>query len=80
MVSQMQSTGLFMGGLKKGMKKGMYKGHDRAAHPGFDAVASQIAAKQGVSNDAARAILASSSRHASAAAHRKNPNLNKVKG
>ena len=80
MVSQMQSAGLFMGGMKKGMKKGMYKGNDRSSHPGFDAVASQIASRQGVSDESARAILAASSRHASASAHRKNPRLNKVKG
>ena len=49
-------------------------------HPGFKAVQSSIAAKQGISKEAAGAILASSSRKASPAAKRKNPNLKKVKG
>ena len=49
-------------------------------HPGFKAVASKIAAKQGVSKEAASAILAASTRKASPAAKRKNPNLKKVKG
>ena len=78
-MNQMQSSGLFQGGMKKGMKHGFHKGHDRNAHPGFDAVASQIASKQGVSDESARAILAASSRNASAAAHRSNPRLNRVK-
>ncbi len=51
-----------------------------AAHPGFSAVARKIARREGVSMERARAILASSSRHASAAAHRANPRLNRVKG
>jgi hypothetical protein len=49
-------------------------------HPGFKAVQKKIARKQNVSMEAAGAILASSSRKASAAAKRKNPNLKKVKG
>jgi len=49
-------------------------------HPGFKAVQSKIAKKQGVSKKAAGAILASATRKASAAAKRKNPRLNKVKG
>jgi hypothetical protein len=48
-------------------------------HPGFKAVQSKIAKKQGVSKEAAGAILASASRKASASAKRKNPNLKKVK-
>ena len=48
-------------------------------HPGFKAVASKIASKEGVSKKAASAILASSSRKASPAAKKKNPALNKVK-
>jgi hypothetical protein len=48
-------------------------------HPGFKAVQSKIASKQGVSKKAAGAILASSSRGASAAAKKANPNLKKVK-
>lgn len=55
-------------------------GHNSNGHPGFAAVQDKIAAKEGISKDRAGAILASSSRHASAAAKRKNPRLNKVKG
>ena len=47
-------------------------------HPGFAKAASNIAAKEGVSKEAASAILASSSRHASAKAKKANPRLNKV--
>jgi hypothetical protein len=50
------------------------------AHPGFQAVQSQIAKKQGISKKAAGAILASSTRNASASAKRKNPRLKRVKG
>lgn len=49
-------------------------------HPGFKAVAAKIAAKEDVSKERAGAILANSSRHASPAAHKSNPHLNKVKG
>jgi len=49
-------------------------------HPGFKAVQDRIAKKEGVSKDAAGAILASASRKAGAAAKKKNPNLKKVKG
>ena len=49
-------------------------------HPGFKAVQKQIARKSGVSMERAGAILASSTRKASPAAKRKNPNLKKVKG
>lgn len=47
---------------------------------GFKNVAKEIAKKQGISEERASAILASSSRGASAAAKRKNPALKKVKG
>lgn len=47
---------------------------------GFKAAQKNIAKKQGVSMEAAGAILASSSRKASPAAKKKNPNLKKVKG
>lgn len=50
------------------------------AHPGFGAVQSKIAGKQGISKDRAGAILAASSRNASPAAKRKNPRLKKVGG
>lgn len=46
----------------------------------FKSVQSKIAKKEGVSKKAAGAILAKSSRNASAAAKKKNPALNKVKG
>ena len=49
------------------------------AHPGFKAVQSKIAAKEGVSEKAAGAILASSTRKASASAKKKNPRLRRVK-
>lgn len=50
-----------------------------AKHPGFKAVQAKIAKKEGVSPKAAGAILAKSTRNASAAAKRKNPRLNRVK-
>ena len=46
---------------------------------GFKKVASKIAKKQNISKKAASAILASSTRKASAKAKRKNPRLKKVK-
>jgi len=49
------------------------------AHPGFKAVQSKIARSEGVSKKAAGAILANSSRNASAGAKKANPRLNKVK-
>lgn len=48
-------------------------------HPGFKAVQSKIASKQGVSKKAAGAILAAATRKASPAAKRANPALKKVK-
>ena len=51
-----------------------------AKHPGFKAVQSKIAAREGVSKNAAGAILAKATRGASAAAKKANPNLKKVKG
>jgi hypothetical protein len=47
-------------------------------HPGFAKAAASIARKQGISREAAGAILASGARHASAAAKRKNPRLKRV--
>ena len=47
---------------------------------GFAAAQKQIAKKSGVSMKSAGAILASSTRNASPAAKKKNPNLKKVKG
>lgn len=52
----------------------------KKAHPGFQAVQKKIAAKQGISQERAGAILASSTRKASPAAKKANPNLKKVKG
>lgn len=49
-------------------------------HPGFKAVQSKIAADQAISSESAGAILASSSRGASASAKKANPRLKKVKG
>ena len=51
-----------------------------AAHPGFKGVQGEIAAKSGVSEERAGAILAASTRRASAKAKRKNPRLKRVKG
>lgn len=47
-------------------------------HPGFSKVASKIARKEGVSKERASAILAASSRNASAKAKKANPKLKKV--
>ena len=49
-------------------------------HPGFKAVQSKIASKEGVSKESAGAILASATRKASKKAKKKNPKLKKVKG
>lgn len=51
-----------------------------SAHPGFRAVQNKIAAKEGVSQKAAGAILANAGRHASAAAKKANPAIKKIKG
>lgn len=48
-------------------------------HPGFAAIQARIEKKLGVPADRAGAILASASRHASAAAKKANPSLKKVK-
>lgn len=49
-------------------------------HPGFKAVQRSIARKGGLSMKRAGAILAASSRGASAGAKRHNPRLKRVKG
>lgn len=49
-------------------------------HPGFAKVASDISKRQGISKQRASAILASSSRKASAKAKRSNSRLKRVKG
>jgi hypothetical protein len=51
-----------------------------AKHPGFKAVAASIARRGGYSKARASAILAASSRNASAAAKKANPDLKKVQG
>jgi len=51
-----------------------------AAHPGFKAAQSQIAKRQGISQQRAGAILAAGARKASPAAKKRNPNLLKVSG
>jgi len=50
------------------------------AHPGFKKTAGSIAKRMGVSKEHASAILAASSRNASAKAKRANPRLRRVKG
>lgn len=52
----------------------------KKAHPGFKAVQSKIAAKQGVGMERAGAILAAGARKASAKAVKANPRLKKVSG
>ena len=47
-------------------------------HPGFKAVQSKIAKKQGISKERAGAILAKSTRNASAKAKKANPRLKNV--
>jgi hypothetical protein len=50
------------------------------AHPGFAAVQSKIARKEGVSMKRAGGILAASTRRAGAPARKANPRLSRVKG
>lgn len=47
-------------------------------HPGFAKAAASIASKEGVSKQAASAILANAARKASPAAKKANPRLNRV--
>lgn len=51
----------------------------KKAHPGFKAVQSKIAHREGVSKAAAGAILASAARKASPKAKKANPALKRVK-
>jgi hypothetical protein len=55
------------------------KTEKKDAHPGFKAIESKIASKEGISKDSAGAILASAARKSSPAANKANPNLKKVK-
>lgn len=59
------------------IKKSVMK---RMKHPGFSAVANNIASREGVSQKAAGAILAASTRRAGSSARKANPRLNRVKG
>jgi len=47
---------------------------------GFKKAAASVEKREGVSEEAADAIIASGARHASAKAKRANPNLKKVRG
>lgn len=62
-----------------GLSKPAEKSEKSKSHPGFKAVASKIASKEGISKGSAGAILASSSRGASSGAKKANPDLKKVK-
>ena len=62
-----------------GQKPAYLKKKGGQAHPGFKAVQAKIAAKSGVSKAAAGAILAASTRKASAKAKAANPRLKRVK-
>jgi len=64
----------------KKAKKKRPKKKMKGPHPGFENVAQQIAAREGVSADRARAMLAASTRGASAKAKKANPRLRRVKG
>ena len=57
-------------------KHGHHYGESK--HPGFKSVEAHIAHTEGVSRKEAGAILASSSRHASAHAKHENPRLKRV--
>lgn len=52
----------------------------KVVHEGFANVQAKIAKEEGISKDAAGAILASAGRNASPAAKAKNPALKKIKG
>ena len=61
------------------LKKATPKLQKGGSHPGFKKVQNSIASKQGVSKEAAGAILASATRKASPAAKKANPRLKRVK-
>ncbi len=50
-----------------------------SSHPGFKAVQRKIAAREGVTEKIAGAILANATRNASAKAKARNPRLRRVK-
>lgn len=51
-----------------------------SAHPGFKAVASSIARREGISKERGAAIAAAAARNASKGAKKANPRLLRVKG
>lgn len=53
-------------------------GGPRKMHPGFKAVEAKIGREKGIRNPGA--VLAYATRHASKAAHKANPRLNRVRG
>ncbi len=65
-------------GIRVSQRKEKTMKHSKA-HPGFGPVAKGIAQKMGIPMENASAILAKSTRNASAAA-KKNPRLKRVKG
>lgn len=74
----------FKGTVKKAAASAS-KAPARAAQPakkgmGFKAAAASVQKREGVSADAAAAIIAAGARKASPAAKKANPNLKKVKG
>lgn len=80
-VAKMGGAGAHMGYLGHfGQDANLNQGHNTGAHPGFKAVQSKIAAKEGVSKERAGAMLAASTRRAGKAARKANPRLNRVKG
>lgn len=52
----------------------------RPAHPGFKGAAAEVQKREGVSPAAAARIIGANKAHASAAARRANPRLNKKGG
>lgn len=59
--------------------KNLHEPKRGGAHPGFNAIASRISARQGVPAAEAAAELAASTRGASAGAKKANPRLKRVK-
>jgi hypothetical protein len=66
--------------MNKNMKEeDIMPNKSKSKHVGFKATASKIAKKENISDKSASAILASSTRNASAKAKKANPKLKKVK-
>lgn len=68
-----------LGTALSGLSKPVEKAEKSEKHPGFKAVQSKVASKEGISKKKAGAIIASSTRKASSAAKMANPALKKVK-